>query len=141
MSWNVIMAAFRRSGNILVKASRSKIKSIGIPWGYSKTLEKSIGVFSSKSRNIPAVWIGPRTGKKSKYDAWFAHFIEFGVSGVGRFKGGRKRYRADMPARPFMRPSYDEVKERMTQSIADSFTVVLTKFIKKHAPKYYGDVT
>jgi HK97 gp10 family phage protein len=55
----------------------------------SKTLGSSVGVIRKLPRNAmttgPVVGIGPRAGKKYKNDGYFAPFIEFGTSGIGKF--------------------------------------------------------
>jgi HK97 gp10 family phage protein len=69
-------------------------------------------------------------------DPWYAHFVEFGVSGVGRFKkAGRVRYRADQPARPFMRPAFDETKHLVLENIKESFRIALDNFLKRRGAK------
>lgn len=117
----------------LVKSARAKVRSV------SNSVAKTIGTWKSKSYN--GVWItGPRKDRKMYRDQnWFAHFIEYGTSGIkqkktkrsGRFRRGisseyagyvaskkkDERYRPDQPARPFMRPAWAETQAQITRDI------------------------
>jgi HK97 gp10 family phage protein len=76
----------------------------------SGNLRRSIGSVNARDKNnFPAVITGARKAK----DGWYAHFVEFGTSGIvqkptkGRYKKGQ-RYRSDQSPKPFMRPAIDE---------------------------------
>lgn len=115
--------AMRKAARILIAAARAKVQ------GYSKLVAKSITI-NYTSRHEAIVGIGPK--KTKKRDPWFAHFIEFGTSGVGRFKkSGRKRYRADQPARPFMRTAYDETRQQITDDFSNTVGEVIAKEMSK----------
>jgi len=115
--------ALRKASRILILAARQKIQS------YSKTVAKSIAI-NYQSRHQVLVAVGPK--KTKARDPWYAHFIEFGTSGIGRFKRkGRVRYRADQPARPFMRPAYDETQEQILEDFGKSVMEVIDKYVQK----------
>jgi len=115
--------ALRKASRILIVAARQKIQS------YSKTVAKSIAI-NYQSRHQVLVSVGPK--KTKTRDPWYAHFIEFGVSGIGRFKGkGKQRYRADQPARPFMRPAYDETHQQIIDDFGKSVMEVIDKYTEK----------
>jgi len=115
--------ALRKASRILILAARQKIQS------YSKTVAKSIAI-NYQSRHQVLVAVGPK--KTKARDPWYAHFIEFGTSGIGRFKRkGRVRYRADQPARPFMRPAYDETQEQILEDFGTSVMEVIDKHVQK----------
>jgi HK97 gp10 family phage protein len=138
-SKSVVRSALRKASRPIILAARDKVGN------YSKTLASSITV-NYQSREGDTIGIGPK--KKGRVidkgdgvidatnvkDPWFAHFVEFGVSGVGRFKKiGKKRYRADQPARPFMRPAFDEKKQEVVDNMAESFRIALQNFLKRKA--------
>jgi|GEM_PF-3458640 len=79
----IIIPALIAAGMPIRDAARRRASSI------SKTLAAGIGTIRKLPRNAmatgPVVGIGPRAGKKYKNDAWFAPFIEWGTSGIGRF--------------------------------------------------------
>lgn len=115
--------ALRKASRILILSARRKVQD------YSKKVSKSISI-NYQSRERVLIAVGPKRSKKN--DPWFAHFIEWGVSGVGRFKRkGRKRYRADLPARPFMRPAFDETQEQILQDFGKSVMAVIDKYVEK----------
>ena len=73
------------------------------------TLKRSIGVVYGKDGY--SIYIGPRYGTSRANDAWYARFVEFGTSSTGWGKG--------IPAKPFMRPSWDESREGVLNKIGD----------------------
>jgi HK97 gp10 family phage protein len=118
--------------------------------GYSPTVGKSITV-NYESKDGATIAVGPKrkndklvylSGDLAMFAAgtgrnpWFAHFIEFGTSGIGRFKKkGRTRYREDQPARPFMRPAFEETKEEMMENFKTSVWESITKYLNKKLKK------
>lgn len=134
---SVVRSALRKAGRPLILSARKKIAN------YSKTVANSITV-NYQNREGDTIGIGPK--KKGKWvetepgiydgsnvkDPWYAHFIEFGTSGTGRFKkAGRKRYRADMPARPFMRPAWAETQAQVITDFGKTMAEVLQKYIER----------
>lgn len=141
----MVKSALRRAAKPLIKSARDKVM------GYSQTVGKSITV-NYQSKDGATIGIGPkRKADRVAYsdadaswliagsgrDPWFAHFIEFGVSGVGRFKtakgkgSSKRRYRSDQPARPFMRPAFDETKEEVMSNFGSSIMESLEKYEAK----------
>jgi len=152
----MVKSGLRRAAKPLIKAARDKVMS------YSPTVGKSITV-NYQSRDGATIGIGPKSKRGQTIaviedssfvinvkDPWYAHFIEFGVSGIGRFKGTRsywlgkrgdvrsakpqqrRRYRPDQPARPFMRPAFDETKEEMIKNFEKSIWESIEKYVDKH---------
>lgn len=143
---SIVKAGLRKASKPLIKSARNKVMS------YSPTVGKSITI-NYQSRDGATIGIGPKkkngqvimldsetafvVGTK---DPWFAHYIEFGVSGIGRFRrnkntkglSGTRRYRADQPARPFMRPAFDETKEEIQKTFAQSIWESIEKYANKH---------
>ena len=155
----MVKSGLRRAAKPLIKAARDKVMN------YSPTVGKSITV-NYQSRDGDTIGVGPKRKRGQTIaviedssfvlgvkDPWYAHFIEFGVSGIGRFKGRktywlgksgkvrsakpleRRRYRADQPARPFMRPAFEETREEMIQNFEKSIWESIEKYVEKHGPK------
>lgn len=137
----LLIAAGRKAGRILVKVARRKAPR------KTGNLRKSIGIRTGKRKDTASVLVGPRL--KGKYKGWYAHFVEFGVSGIGRFKKRRKsgdfqkvtgsrfvyRYRSDISAKPFMRPAYDQTKDQIFEEYGSHVGTVTQKYLDKQAAK------
>ena len=50
---------------------RGKIYPIG-------NAKKSISIFTGRNKEYPQVYVGPTTGKKRKYDAWYLYLLVYG---------------------------------------------------------------
>ena len=110
----------------------------------SKRIARSIRLRQIKSAKKVGASIKP-----GGRDAWFAHFVEFGTSGIIKKSGGYKResdnpqfawvgkmgkgrrYRADQKAFPFMRPAIDETKATTENLINKGFKEDIETTIKK----------
>ena len=141
---SIVRASLRKAAKPLIQSARAKVM------GYSPTVGKSITV-NYESKDGATIAIGPKrkndklvylSGDLAMFAAgtgrnpWFAHFIEFGTSGIGRFKKkGRTRYREDQPARPFMRPAFEETKEEMMENFKTSVWESITKYLNKKLKK------
>jgi len=148
---SVIKSALRRAAKPLIHAARKNVE------GTSVTVAKSIDV-NYTNREGDTIGVGPirklkknpiTGGKIILRDPWYAHFIEWGVSGVGRFKGTRsswtgkrgdvrsarpeqrRRYRADQPARPFMRPAYAQTAHLIAEDFGKAMKEALDKYIER----------
>lgn len=141
LSRKVINSALMHAAKPMEQSAKAKVpKKTG-------TLARSIKARTSASRvDIPAVIVGPRYGGPKATDGWYAHFIEFGVKGIGKFKtmGGkdrkrrpqlRRRYRADIAPNPFMVPAImqtkDEVRDRLSSSLARTLDVYVRRYGNK----------
>lgn len=143
LSRKLMFSALRKSGNILVKAARAILKAKTKGKGL---LARSIGMVTDTFSTYPAVWIGPRhlagrgahslknsplalkktksriaSALKGGFQGWRAHFIEFGT--------------VKQPAKPFMRPAYDQNKDRIIDSIAGNFGDAVHKYMEKNKPR------
>lgn len=47
-----------------------------------QNLKKSFAIQTGKSKKYPNVFVGPRRGKKHKYDGWYAHFLLYGTDKI-----------------------------------------------------------
>jgi HK97 gp10 family phage protein len=142
----IVKSGLRRAAKPLIRSARNKVM------GYSKTIGKSI-MINYQSRDGATIAIGPKRKNgqiiamdgdmafiAGGRDPWFAHYVEFGVSGIGKFRkkrnakgiSGTRRYRADQPARPFMRPAFEETKEEMMQNFEKSIWESIEKYVAKH---------
>lgn len=124
---NVWRKILRRAARPVIEASRRRVMA------YSSTVARSITINKWNSDNM-GVLVGPKRSKKR--DPWYAHFVEFGVSGIGRFKKkGKVRYRPDQPARPFMRPAFDETKDVVQDVISTDVANIVADFWLKSTPQ------
>jgi HK97 gp10 family phage protein len=113
----------------------------------SGTLSRSIKARTAPTRiDVPAVVVGPRYGGPKNQDGWYAHFIEFGVKGIGKFKTGggkdrkrrqplRRRYRADIAPRPFMVPAIEQTKDEVRNRLSSSLAKALDNYVKRYNNK------
>lgn len=134
----VVLSVLRKSSRPIINSAKSKVRP------YSKRIAKSIRFSQIRSAKKIAGSIKPR-GK----DAWFAHFVEFGTSGIVKKDGGYKResdnpvfawvgkikrgdrYRKDQNEKPFMRPAIAEKKGETKRLINKGFIEDIQKLIKK----------
>lgn len=92
----VLKKVIRQSTKPLINSARS-------------TVSKRTGNLSKSIGNLPlrkakrSVYVGPKSGKKRKYDGWYGRFVEFGTK--------------HMKPRPFMGPSWDKSKGSVLRNI------------------------
>jgi len=94
----VAIKAIRVGGKILVKEARRIVRK------NTGNLGKSLGINTIPKRfQGAAVSVLARSGKRYKYDGWYASLVEFGT-------------RKTQP-KPFMRPAFEEKKEEVLEEI------------------------
>jgi len=130
----LLNAAGRRAAKPLVRSARRKAPS------KTGNLRKSIGTRARRAENgVSTIVIGPRTGKRQKFDGWYAHFVEFGTRGIVRYNTKHRkkgqRYKPDNKAKPFMRPAYDQEKANMMKEYEKEVAFVTQKYLDKQAAK------
>lgn len=139
----VVLSILRKASRPIVRSAQGKAQTVSV------RMAKSIRFRQIRSAKKISGSIKP--GGK---DAWFAHFVEFGTSGIIKKGGGYKResdnpafarwvgklargarFRKDQPERPFMRPAIDEqesnTKNIMINSFKNEIQTVIRKFSKK----------
>lgn len=134
----VVLSVLRKASRPIIRDAKNRVAS------KSKRIAKSIRFRQIKQAKNIAGSIKP--GGK---DAFFAHFVEFGTSGIIKKSGGYKResdnpdfgwvgglkkgkrYRLDQPAFPFMRPAISANKGQTKQLLQKGFTEDIQKTIKK----------
>jgi HK97 gp10 family phage protein len=94
---NIVMQGLRAGGRVIVVEARMRVPV------RSGRLKKSMGMKANRDYGGPAISIGPRSGKKEKYDAWYSHLIEFGT-----------KYQS---ARPFLRPAIDAKQKEILEAM------------------------
>jgi len=148
----VLVQIMKKAAMPVVMTARSMAR------GSSKRVAKSIKAWEPKGKTDPVVFVGPKFTRKGETDPWFAHIIEGGAKGEGRFtakksgwknkatddkkifrfinakRKGRQRYRSDQPGRPFMEPAVESHRERITNLFADDLNALIQKEIDKHKP-------
>lgn len=88
------------------------------------TLEESIGIVKvpiKRAQVIGEINLGPR--RRGKYRGFHGHLVEFGtkprvLKGRGKYPAGTKR--GTMPAKPFMRPAFNQTRQQVLDSITKS---------------------
>jgi HK97 gp10 family phage protein len=117
LSRKLLMQALRKATNPFMKTAKQlaypasqsyrkgggKFKGTKMPPG---NLRKSIG-YKAILRYPPVIYIGPGRGAGKKYDAYYAHWIEY----------GRDAYKDKIIPRPFMRPAWDINKDAAIEII------------------------
>ena len=148
MRVKTLLKAERKAAKPLIKAARNRVPTSKVKrvewWGKKRTilpgvLKKSIGMIANRKGRYPSINVGPRTSKgkrKSKWDAWWAHFVEFGTNGFTIGKGKKAgRFIAGQAAQPFMRPAYDETKDKIPEIMADELGKEVMKIFNKTIKK------
>lgn len=85
----VIRTAGIRAMKPLREAARQNIQKYAGRMKNTAKLASMIVSFADTTQKDGSVVTGPKRTGKNKF--WFAHFIEFGVKGIGRFTGRRKK--------------------------------------------------
>lgn len=114
-------------GEIFVKLAKSKIQD------NTGNLRNSIGFINRSSRGkYPSTrLIGARV--YGGFKGYHAHLLEFGTANrdYKSKKSGKSHFTGSGPAKPFMRPAYDEGKQQFIQGV----TLRIEKYIKGIATK------
>jgi HK97 gp10 family phage protein len=145
----VLLRVMRNAAKPVISSAKSFVNS------RSKRVAKSIKAFEPKDKTNPVLFVGPKFSKNREADPWFAHFIEFGAKGEGRFvrkqsswrntqddrfkifrfinakRKGKQRYRADQTAYPFMEPA---VNQNIKQ-VSDLFVNDIDNLIQNEVAK------
>lgn len=147
-----VIRMYRRAVRPVVRAAKA-----GVP--QSKTVQQSIKAFEprgSRKNENPVLFVGPKFNRNRDKDPWFAHMIEGGTQGTGKFGGkygarsraaqdskndifrfinanrkGQQRYRRDQQAKPFMRPAVDG----NIGSVRDAVTKDMIEHLQREAKK------
>ena len=131
----VVRQGLRKAAKPLVKAAKSNApigkgpgrgnlkKSIGVMTGAQRSalMNISMAQASALRADKQAVYVGPRAGRRWKYDAWYAHFVEFGT--------------VHSAPHPFMRPAWDQTKIEVEATIADEIGAAVDRHFKLMAAK------
>lgn len=136
----------RKSTKPIIQAARAKLKGKG-----TGDLVASIGNITAISKN-PIIYVGPRLKGKYKDTGYTAMWVEYGTKGIIKKKGKKggykrakdnpdfawigalkkgSRYRADQPAKPFMRPAIDE----KTPAVKDLFISNMKEYLNDTVAK------
>ena len=80
---------------------------------------------TAKGDSIEVFEVGPRKKKKKGVlPGWYAHFVEFGIP------GGRQ---GAQPARPFLRPAFEDTKHEQIEEFVKKFSKTLDLAAKRLA--------
>lgn len=99
------------------------------------TLEESIGAVRiplKRASVIGEVHVGPR--RRGKYRGFHSHLVELGtkprtLTGRGKYPAGTER--GVMPAKPFMRPAFQQTRQQVIDSITTQTAKKLVARMKR----------
>lgn len=133
---NALRSGIRAGGRVLVKDARRRA-----PY---RTLKKAMTVKVNRQKSPYEITaqVGPTAGKKAKYDAWWAHIVEYGAEpheivtkkktlSDGTTAFGKRVMHPGLPPRPFLRPAFEQSKQQMVKAMGDK----IWDSIKKQAAK------
>jgi len=135
---NVIAASLRAGGRVIVKEARTRLDP------EYETLSKSLTV-KVKRRRSPYVLnavIGPTTGRKAKFDGWYAHFVEFGVDpheltikskkvmNIGDDNFATTASHPGIKAKPFLRPAVDSTLRQIEKAYSKKMWEGIRKLLR-----------
>ncbi len=151
----VIVRVQRKAARPVVRAAKSNVSA------HSNTVQRSVKAFlprGARNRANPILFVGPRRSNNPDADPWYAHIVEGGAKGKGRFaKGGSygarsegarakkneifrfmnrsregiQKYRADQQPRPFMKPAVDQNMQKVQQIMITDMSQHIASEIKK----------
>jgi HK97 gp10 family phage protein len=100
------------------------------PEGPTGNLVDSIGAVKTSIKRADAigqVFVGPR--RKGRYKGYHGHMVEFGTKRRKTKKGAN---RGVMPAKPFMKPSFESTKNEVERQIATQIGRVVVRTMRRH---------
>lgn len=145
----VLIRIMRQAAKPVVLTARTNVRS------RSNRVAKSIKAWEPRGKSDAVLFVGPKKTSNRDKDPWFAHIIEGGAKGVGRFtvkknayknagddrhkifrfinakRKGQQRYRKNQTAFPFMQPAVDQNRE----SVRSIFTKDIDTFIQNEIAK------
>ncbi len=151
----VIIRVQRKAARPVIRAARSIVST------HSQTVAKSIKAFiprGGRRRENPILFVGPKRSRNRDADPWYAHIIEGGAKGVGRFsasgsygarsvraadsendifrfinsrRSGRERYRKDQQPKPFMEPAVNQNLEQVRQVMINDMAEHINKEVNR----------
>lgn len=118
--------AMRPAANIMRDEMRRRAP---VRAGGKRNLKKSIQTKRIKAKMSAIFKVGAMSGRRAKYDGWYAHILESGARahtvGSGDYLGRTGRYRRrskqqgnqhpGFKARPFVRPAFNTTKHKVLQ--------------------------
>ena len=152
LSDKLIWATMKKNSNRIIKTARHYLTA-----RHGQTeMAKAIKFKRSKKYKMVG-WVGPESGSKKKNDFWFAHFLEWGTSGIKKKVTSRKgasaekysdprfawvgkipkgqRYRQAQAPGPFMRPAFEQEGPEAQKQMMNDFRKVIESYWKRGAKK------
>lgn len=143
----LIYGALRRSTRIFVNKARSLIS------GVSKRHAKAVGTKQVRNSRFPAIWAGHIF--KGHPEAFFPHWLEYGVAGVKKKRSPGSTYRPNNPAylwvaklakgqkyredqrpHPYIRPAWDATGKMVEADFINQLKRNIEATLRRHAKKY-----
>lgn len=125
MSHTVLGAAHAGAAKPLVEKAK-----LLAPEGPTGNLVDSIGTVKAnikKANQLGEVKVGPR--RSGKYKGFAGHLVEYGTRKRRTRKGANRGF---MPAKPFMKPAFDQTKGIVERQIAGEVGKVLVRTMRRH---------
>lgn len=143
----MIFGALRRSSRIFINKARSLIS------GVSKRHAKALGTKQARGSRYPAIWAGHIF--KGHPEAFFPHWLEYGVEGVKKKKSPGSKYRPNNPEylwiaklakgrkyreaqrpHPYIRPAWDSTGDKVQADFINQLKRTIEATLRRHAKKY-----
>jgi len=116
--------ATRKASKILLDDMKQRVpKRTG-------NLRRSLGLVNVR-RSTPGAWlkVGARSGKRLKYDGWYAHLVEFPTRAHSiKRKSGANIDHPGTKRQPFMRPAVDAKGKKVINHIGRELGALIEKF-------------
>lgn len=139
----VMLDTFKKAARPFINDARRRARPI------SGTIAKAIRAHETKNKKYPTLIIEVEKGNDKKYDAWFAHFFEFGTvnprtprKGTEFFKFKNKKGETvfwrevkGIKARPFFRAAWDAQRFVVINNINKYMETQLQKYLNKRAKR------
>lgn len=125
----IMISAFRKAARPMVnEMKRLSPMDQGGPRKYRGnlhipgTLKKSHGIVVGKSKQYPTVWIGPRMGKRYKYDGFYFKFIIEGSDALAK--------QIDRPKENWIKKAGNKTKAQVNSIITLEITKSLDRTMR-----------
>ena len=140
--WKVAIAGLRRAAKPMAQRMKSNAS-------FSKRIQKSIGIKSTRGKKFPAVWIGVQRHLIKKHGGWFWYMHEWGtrvrrpvkkdyLSFYSLMYGRwiRVKEARGLKERPFLRPAIDATIKQVEKNVINEIRVALVRFLERHKKKF-----
>lgn len=125
----IMLSAFRKAARPMVnEMKRLSPEDRGEPRNYRGnlhipgTLKKSHGIVNGKSKQYPTIYVGPRMGKRYKYDGYYFKFIIEGSDSLAK--------QIDNPKSNWIKQAGNKTKNQVESTITLEITKSLDRTMR-----------